>query len=220
MSGKIYVDEVKEILTKRRKKWIYATLIALFIFSYALFYFSGRYAIQNQPQLVEKFLGDLLEQDVFAKFKDLFEQGKFFQIFGLIFLHNFNVALLDFSLGTTFIFSLISVIGNGIISGFISGIAYYTDKASLLQVIGFFGVLVLELLASILALVEGMYLSYSIIFPRKIWKIKSRTESFKKTFRQNVKILIIVVLLLVVAAVIETFIIYSHWKIGLKPVIF
>lgn len=215
-----YFVKTFQIIDKKRKKWTYLTLAGIFIVTFSLFYFSGRYAVQYQPDIVNQFLKTVSEQSIFIRFLDLFEEGKFLYIFGLILSHNLSVALIDFVLGTTFIFPIFSIIANGVFSGFLSGISYYTAKASLIQIVGFYLVLVLELIATILVLVEGMYLSYSAIFPEKIWKIKSRKESFRRTFNQNILVLVLSVLILLFAAIIETVVIYSEWVSGVTPVPF
>jgi uncharacterized membrane protein SpoIIM required for sporulation len=170
-----------------------------------------------EPEMVEEFLTRLKGEDVFLNYFNLLKEGKFLQIFYLIYSHNLGVSLTNFILGITFIFPVILEVFNGIFIGFLFGISP-SSLPTLIDGVGTALILLLEIIAGILASVEGIYLSYSFLKPKKVWKTKSRRQALSKTFRQNVKVIIVVVLLLLLAAIIETLLIYNQWLRNLEPI--
>ncbi|MEM5777125.1 MAG: stage II sporulation protein M [Candidatus Aenigmatarchaeota archaeon] len=206
-----------EILKKRSWK-VYAFMYGIFFFFFFLFFFSSRYLLETEPEKVKEVLTQIESSPVIQNFRKLLEENKYFQIFVLIFAHNFQIAIINYFFGIGFLFSILLQISNGFLIGFLLGIAPEIFP-SFLEVTGFLIVMILEVVAIISTAVEGMYLTYTFFRPEKMWRTKSKTKAVKKTISQSIKIILLSALLLMMAALIETLIIYYHSSTNIKPIL-
>lgn len=218
MKFKKYFKGTINILRNKRAHWIYLLLICFFIVFFLLGYFTGKYSIKNEPEKIEEFITKLRDEEVIRNYFNLLKEGKFLQIFFLIYFHNLGVSIINFAFGVSFILPVFLEISNGMFIGFLFGISN-SNFPTLIDTVGLTLVLVLEIIAATLASVEGIYLGYSFLKPKKVWKIKSRRKALGKTFKQNVRILTLVVLFLLLAGIIETLLIYNQWLRNIEPII-
>ncbi|MFN6992319.1 MAG: stage II sporulation protein M [Fervidobacterium sp.] len=212
-----YFRDIFEIIKKRSWK-VYALLFGVFVLFFLIGFSGGGYMLENDPSMVEEFINEIKNTEIIQSFFDLMQKGEYFNIASLIFIHNSQVAVVNYVLGITFILPLLIELFNGMIIGFFFGVSpkvfvTFIDGA------GFFIILVMEVIATTLTAVEGMYLTYSIIRPQIMWKTKSRLKSAKKTFRQSIKILLFALALLLISAIIETLLIHYLWVRNIQSVV-
>lgn len=212
MTKKNYFDEIEEII-KKRNKWVYLALGITFLLSYFLFFYAGIFLGSNYPSYTSKLIKNFYGQDLFQNIKSLLEQENYMKVFFIIVTHNFSLSLINLVLGLTFLFPFILILINGSVVGLLSGIIHQMiANYSIINLLSFYMVLLLEASAMILSGSEGLQIIYSIINPRKTWKIKSRKTAFLRTFKESIKILLIVFFILFVAGIIETISIYYQLK--------
>jgi uncharacterized membrane protein SpoIIM required for sporulation len=193
---------MKDILKKRSWK-VYAFMLGIFFFFFFLSYLSSKYLLETEPEKIEEFMKQFKSSPVISRFEELLSQGKYLDIALLIFLHNSELALLNYFLGIGFLFAVIIQASNGFLVGFLLGVSPHVFS-NLIVALSFIAVLILELTALTATAVEGMYLTYSIIRPERMWKTKSKLKSAKKTFSQSIRVLLFALILLLIAALIET----------------
>jgi uncharacterized membrane protein SpoIIM required for sporulation len=193
---------MKEILKKRSWK-VYAFMLGVFLFFFFLSFLSSKYLLETEPEKIEEFMNQFRSSPIISRFEELLNQGKYIDVAILIFLHNSELALLNYFFGIGFLFAVIIQASNGFLVGFLLGISSHVFS-NLIVAISFIIVLLLELTALTATAVEGMYLTYSIIRPERMWKTKSKLKSAKKTLLQSTRVILLALILLLIAALIET----------------
>ncbi|MBU5688380.1 MAG: stage II sporulation protein M [Candidatus Aenigmarchaeota archaeon] len=226
-----------EILKKRSWK-VYAFMYGIFFFLFLLSFFSSKYLLEVEPEKVKEVLTQIESSPIIQEFRKLLEENKYFEIFTLIFFHNFQIAIINYFFGIGFLLSihnfqiaiinyffgigfLLSILlqaSNGFLIGFLLGISpeFFPN---FFELIGFLIVMILEVVAITSTAVEGMYLTYTFFRPEKMWKTKSKTKAIKKTLSQSIKIILLSALLLFLAALIETIVIYYQSSVNIKPIL-
>jgi len=192
-------------------------MFGIFLFFFILSIFMSSYMLEAEPEKAKEMLDQIEKTPVIQEFKRLLNEGKYINIAFLIFLHNFQIAILNYFFGIGFLFSVILQISNAFLIGFMVGMSpeIFGDA---LQSIGFVSVMILEVVAITAAAVEGMYLTYTFIRPERMWKTKSKSKAIKKTLEQSIKIILLSAFLLFLAAAIETLVIYRQSLLSAEPV--
>ncbi|MBU5689292.1 MAG: stage II sporulation protein M [Candidatus Aenigmarchaeota archaeon] len=206
-----------EILKKRSWK-VYAFMYGIFFFLFLLSFFSSKYLLEVEPEKVKEVLTQIESSPIIQEFRKLLEENKYFEIFTLIFFHNFQIAIINYFFGIGFLLSILLQASNGFLIGFLLGISpeFFPN---FFELIGFLIVMILEVVAITSTAVEGMYLTYTFFRPEKMWKTKSKTKAIKKTLSQSIKIILLSALLLFLAALIETIVIYYQSSVNIKPIL-
>ncbi|MEM4368256.1 MAG: stage II sporulation protein M [Candidatus Aenigmatarchaeota archaeon] len=206
-----------EILKKRSWK-VYAFMYGIFFFLFLLSFFSSKYLLEVEPEKVKEVLTQIESSPVIQEFRKLLEENKYFEIFTLIFFHNFQIAIINYFFGIGFLLSILLQATNGFLIGFLLGISpeFFPN---FFELVGFLIVMILEVVAITSTAVEGMYLTYTFFRPEKMWKTKSKTKAIKKTLSQSIKIILLSALLLFLAALIETIVIYYQSLANIKPIL-
>lgn len=212
-----YFKEVVEIIKKRSWK-VYALLFGIFFLFFILAYSIGGYLLENDPTTVKEFITEIKNTEIMQTFFELMENKEYFKVAGLIFIHNSQIAITNYVLGITFLLPLLIHFFNGMIIGFFFSVSPEIF-VNAIDGIGFFVILIMEVVATTLTAVEGMYLTYSIIRPQIMWRTKSRMKSAKKTFNQSIKIILFALILLLISAVIETLLIHYLWVRNVQTVV-
>ncbi len=191
-------------------------MFGLFFFFFFLSYYSSRYLLEHDSEKTQEFLSQLESQPVIQEFKAMLNDGRYFEIFVLIFVHNLQIALVNYFFGIGFLLSIIIQASNGFLIGFILGVSSEIFS-NFIYLIGFLLVMILEVVAITSTAVEGMYLTYTFLRPEKMWKTKLKAKAMKKTLSQSIKIIALCILLLLLAAFIETLLIYHQASVNIKP---
>jgi len=207
---------MKDILKKRSWK-VYAFMIGVFLFFFLVSYLSSKYLLETDPEKIEEFMNQFKSSPVISKFEELLKQGKYLDIALLIFFHNSELALLNYFFGIGFLFAVIIQASNGFLIGFLLGVSPHIFS-SFIVTLSFIIVLLLELTALTATAVEGMYLTYSIIRPERMWRTKSKSKSAKKTLSQSIRVILIVLIFLLIAALIETLAIHYLSSLNVRAI--
>lgn len=211
-----YFKDLIEIAKKRSWK-VYAFLFGIFFIFFLIGYSGGKYLLEMEPNKVEEFINEIKNTEVIQIFFDLLKNKEYFKIIILIFFHNSQIAIINYILGISFLLPLFIQMFNGMLIGFFFGISPKIF-INIIDAVGFFIILIIEVIATTITAVEGMYLTYSIIRPQVMWKTKSKLKSAKKTFSQSIKIIFLALILLLIAAIIETLIIRYLWVRNIQSI--
>jgi len=211
-----YFNEIKEIIKKRSWK-VYALLFGIFLAFFILAYYSAGYALEKDPEMVEEFVDQIKNNEAVKFAYNLTEEEKYPQLATFIFLHNSQIAIMNYVFGITLLLPLVLEFFNGMTIGFIFGLSEMVFTNSV-EIVGFFIILTMEVVATTITAVEGMYLTYSLIRPKVFWKVKSRKESAKRTFKQSAKIILLALAILLLASIIETALIYYQYTRNVEPI--
>lgn len=206
-----------EILKKRSWK-VYAFMFGVFLFFLIFSYFSSQYLIETEPEKVKEFLDQISSSPLIVKFKNLQNEGKYDEIALLIFIHNSQIALINYFFGIGFVFSVILQASNGFLLGFLLGTYNYLHYHPI-QILEIFIVMILEVTAITAIAVEGMYLTYTFIRPKRMWNTNKKMKAIKKTLSQSLKIILLSILILLISAIIETLFIYYEASKSIEPII-
>ncbi|MBU5689549.1 MAG: stage II sporulation protein M [Candidatus Aenigmatarchaeota archaeon] len=211
------MKEIIEILKKRSWK-VYAFMFSLFAIFFIFSFLSAKYMLETDPKKIDEFLLQINQSEPIKKFHEMLKEEKFLHISLFIFLHNSQIAIINYFFGATFIFPIIIQISNSFLVGFLVGVS---EKIffNFFDFAAFLIVLLIEVVSITLAGVEGMYITYSFLRPEKMWKTKNRLKSVRKTVNQSMKILILILLMLFIASIIETVSIYYQYKSNIEAFI-
>lgn len=146
---------------------------------------------------------EIISEKILEYIKQLLEETEgfgFFQMFGFIFLNNFESSFIGMVLGIVFgIFPVISAIGNGYVLGFVS--FYGVSEKGILILWRLIPHGIFELAAVFISLGMGLNLG-------KTFFKKKKYEFFSRNFKESLRVfLLVVVPLLFVAAIIESLLI-------------
>ncbi len=212
---KKYFLDIKKIISKRNK-WLYFSFAAVFLLSYFLSYYVGSFFNSKYPEDSYKFLQNFYNQDLFNDIKTMLSEKNYLAVFFTIFTHNYSLSVLNFILSLTFVLPFILILTNGLVVGFLFGIVHTAINYSITYFVLLYLVLILESVAMILSATEGLHLIYSVINPKKMWRVRSRKVAFVNTFKENVKILILTAIILFISGIIELISIYYELKVSSK----